>query len=389
MSDVADVEQEPVATTGAARESDCRIDGDIVTLGRAATGAGPGWPGRTAGRAGDLRRVDRVGVPRRDGEVLEDPGRTHDLGILGSGQRHLDHLDPEQRRVGILLRHQARATRQLIVGADPCGTRDVDKDVGLVLGIFHHRVGVGPAAGLDVGEVFRVGDVGGVEDPNPANPVVAHRFLNALGSAVEPAGQALTRDEQQVPVDRYVALRRRAEIRLLEGWPARVGDVPHIESVVVALEDVVAPECQVRITRRFESGRRWGVRHQPHVPGGHPRRGLPRAETDPGIGTRRPGRHIGGRGGRAARTGHRRRRAGGEGQRPDDDQRGQGIAVHRKSSVTGEWWPASFAFVRSRCSDRRGHRSRTETPLRPAPRRPRRTTGPPSRSRPRGGGSWR
>ena len=299
MGHVADVEQKTVAAAGTAREADGRIDGDVVTLGRAATGAGLGRTRRAVGRPGEFGGVDQVGMAGRDGQVLEDPGRADDLGLLRRGERHLDDLDPEQGRVRIVFRHRPRATRQFFVGANAGGTGDIDIDVVLVLRIDHHGVGVGPAAGLDVGEVLRVTDVGGVENSNPTEPLVAHGFLDPLGAAIEPAGQALARDEQQIPVHRHVTLRRRAEVGFLERRPIRVGNVPDVETVVVALDDVVAPEREIRVAGRFEARRRWGVGHQPDVPGRHPGVGLPRAEADPRVGARGRGGHIGGRRGRA------------------------------------------------------------------------------------------
>src|SRR2546430_14678711 len=82
----------------------------------------------------------------------------------------------------------------------------VDVHVVLVGGIFHHGVRVRPPAGLDIPDVLRVGDVGDVEDPDAAEPVRADRVVHPLRAAIEPAGHALTRYEEQVLVDGDVAL---------------------------------------------------------------------------------------------------------------------------------------------------------------------------------------
>ncbi len=62
-------------------------------------------------RLGDLPRargdvLRRLAVRRRGHQVVEDPRRAHDRGLLGMRQRHLDDLDAEQRRVGILRRRR-------------------------------------------------------------------------------------------------------------------------------------------------------------------------------------------------------------------------------------------------------------------------------------------
>ena len=59
-----------------------------------------------------VRRGLAVAPGRR--QVVEDPGRADDGRLLGMGQRHLDDLDAEQRRIGVLVGHPARAPRQLV-----------------------------------------------------------------------------------------------------------------------------------------------------------------------------------------------------------------------------------------------------------------------------------
>src|SRR5688572_8776680 len=102
-------------------------------------------------------------------------------------------------------------------------------------------------AGLHVRDVLRIPDVGDVEDANAAQPIVAHRTRHTLRAAVETASRAFTRYEQQVPVDRHIALRRRTDEGFYDARRARVGDVPDLEAVVIALEHVVVPEREIRI----------------------------------------------------------------------------------------------------------------------------------------------
>ena len=58
---------------------------------------------------------------------------------------------------------------------------------------------------------------------------------------------AFARHEQQVPVDRHVALRRRAEIRQRQRRLRRVRDVEDLEAVVVALDGVLAGEREIGV----------------------------------------------------------------------------------------------------------------------------------------------
>ena len=264
---------------------------DIPTAGAGRIGAGLG--------GGDILR--RLAVDRRSDQLIEDPRPVDDGRLLRMSQRHLDHLDAEQRRFRILVRRQPGAPGQLVGRADAGLAGDVDVDVLLVLRIFHHRVGVGAAAGLHVGDVLRIRDIGDVEDPDPAEPVRAHRVAHALGAAVDPAALALTRDEQEILVHRDVALRRGAEILGLEGRLGRVGNIPHLEPVVVALDRVVAGEGEVGIGDPGKLGRLGNVGDDPHVPArllcGVAGAG---AETDPRIRNRRRGACPAGGGRRGA-----------------------------------------------------------------------------------------
>ena len=260
---VADVEQEAVAPARAARQAERRVQRDVVALGGPGTRAvsavlvadrrrehlreilaqrgAVGARGRAAAAPGSddaveharhepvahdahaapdidderaplpglLDRGDVVGrqtVARRGHEIVEDSGRADDRRLLGMGEGHPDHLDPEERRVRVLVRRTAGAALQLVFGADGRGAGDVDVHVLVVIRMLQQGVRVRPPAGLHVGDVLGVPDVADVEDPDPAQAVMAHRLLHALGAAVEPAAESLARDEEQVLVHRDVAL---------------------------------------------------------------------------------------------------------------------------------------------------------------------------------------
>src|SRR5512143_70197 len=103
------------------------------------------------------------------------------------------------------------------------------------------------AAGLNVGDVPRMRDVRDVENAYAANPLLAHGVLHALTAAVDASRVSLGRHEQQVLVDRDVALRGGAIVADLESRLARIRDIPDLIAVVVALNDVRAREGEVRV----------------------------------------------------------------------------------------------------------------------------------------------
>ena len=152
-----------------------------------------------------------------------------------------------------------------------------------ILRVHEHRVRVRAAARLDVRDVLRIRDVGDVEDADAAQPIGAHRVPHALPAAVEPAAEALARDEEQIPVDGDVALRCRAVERLRQLRAGRVRDVPDLEAVVVALDRVVAGEREVGVGAPDELSGRRILRDDLHVPRGLARIVQAGAEPDARI----------------------------------------------------------------------------------------------------------
>ena len=67
---------------------------------------------RLGGRDGSYVRGGGT-VLRRRGQVVEDAGRANDRRLLGVCERDLDHLNPEIRRVGVLVRHRLGASGEL------------------------------------------------------------------------------------------------------------------------------------------------------------------------------------------------------------------------------------------------------------------------------------
>ena len=212
----------------------------------------------TARFCADLVRLGQA-VRRRRLELAEDVGAVDDRRLLGMRQRHLDDLDPHQRRLRVLVGRRAHAARQLVRRADRRRAGDVDVDVVLVLGILEHRVRVRPAARLHVGDELRVLDVADVEHAHAAHAILAHRVRGIelpARLAVDATVVRLGRHEHEVLVDRHVVLRRRALVRRDQRRVRRIGHVPDHRAVVVPLDGVLAEEGEVGVGLPEEARRR-------------------------------------------------------------------------------------------------------------------------------------
>ena len=299
-----------------------------------------------AGRLDLLQVGRRQPVHGRRDQIMEDPRRAHDLGGLWIVKRNPDHLDPEQGGVGVLAGHAAGAAGQFFGGAHRSRAGDVDVDVVVVARMLEHGVGVRTPAGLHVGHVLRVGDIRDVEDADAAQTVVAHSLLHALVTAVEPSAESLAGHEQQVVVHRDIALRGRASVRDHRRRIRRIGDVPDLDAVVVALNGVVAREGEVGVGFPHEGLLGWRGGHQTQVP--DRLAGVEEAgrEADPGVGggrvdvetgggvegRRRDGSQVGGHARAAFRsrgTACQRDEGGGERQETRERHAGEGEWSHR------------------------------------------------------------
>ena len=163
MRGIADVEEQTEARAGAACQADLGIDSDVVALigsarrSRVAAARSARCPGRPSGlrarrpsrccagrpsrcctgrpsrcrtgRGGARRsgfrtrlRVERIAVriARRHGQSVEDARGADDCRLRRGGERHLDHFEPEARRVRIV-DPAVRTPRQLVGGAHSRG----------------------------------------------------------------------------------------------------------------------------------------------------------------------------------------------------------------------------------------------------------------------------
>jgi len=149
--------------------------------------------------------------------------------------------------VRILVRSSPHASRELARRSYAAGAGDVDVNILGILRIDEQTVRVRSAAGLNVADVLRIVDVADVEDANSTQPILADRVLYATGAAVDPGGEIFARDEQEILVDRDIALRGRAEVRRLERRLAGIRDIPDLITAEASLNDVVAEEGQVGV----------------------------------------------------------------------------------------------------------------------------------------------
>ena len=81
-------------------------------------------------------------------------GRLTIAAFSGRRERHLDHVDAEERRVRIVLRVGARAAGELLARPHGARARSVDVEVRLVVRIDDERVRVRAAAGLHAAICF-------------------------------------------------------------------------------------------------------------------------------------------------------------------------------------------------------------------------------------------
>ena len=180
---------------------------------------------------------------------------------------------------GIGLGIAAGAAGQFFGLANAAGAGDIDVDVVLILGIDHQRVGVRSAAALHGGDLFGIREVADIENADAAETVGAGRAAgasararrgapgapaapaaageaagditggqrDALGAAIDASVHGFGRHEEQMAVDRDVALSAGADQRSAQLDLRRVIDVVEIDAVVVADEEMIAAEGEVGI----------------------------------------------------------------------------------------------------------------------------------------------
>ena len=198
-------------------------------------------------RAGSMFAAGPQSVDRAGRRIREDARAVDDFRVLRRRERHLDHVDAEERRVRIFTGLESRTAGELFRRSDQAGPRAVHIEIARILRIGHERMRVRSAARLNRRDLARLAEIADVENADAAEPFGADLVLNTLRAAVDAAARLLDRHEQQVAVHRHVALpagthRRREQLRL----PGDL-DVVGVEAVEVAHEEVRAAEREVGV----------------------------------------------------------------------------------------------------------------------------------------------
>src|SRR5690349_24389267 len=102
-------------------------------------------------------------------------------------------------------------------------------------------------ARLNGRDLFRLRHVRDVEDADAAEPFGADRLLYASRAAVDAPARLLDGHEQQVAVNRKIALTAGADDRRDQARLRGGRDVVDVEAVEIADEQLVAPEGHVRV----------------------------------------------------------------------------------------------------------------------------------------------
>ena len=155
-----------------------------------------------------------------------------DARLRGSTERHFDHVDAEQCGVRVFLRVAAGAVHHLLGRSHAAGAGAIDVERLLVLG--NQRMGVRATAGLHRRDLLGIANVGDVKDAHAAEALLAHRLDHALRAAIDAAARLFDGHEQQVAMDRDVALAAGADDRCQQPRALRAFNVVGVEPVEVA-----------------------------------------------------------------------------------------------------------------------------------------------------------
>jgi hypothetical protein len=93
----------------------------------------------------------------------------------------------------------------------------------------------------------RFPDIADIEYANSAKALGVDRSLNALSAAVQAAARLFHRHEEQISVNRYVALAAGAHDRAEKPRLLWILYVVRVESVEISHDEIVSAECQIRV----------------------------------------------------------------------------------------------------------------------------------------------
>src|SRR5439155_853944 len=141
-------------------------------------------------RAGSMFAAGPQPVDRPGRRIREDARAVDDFRVLRRRERHLDHVDAEERRVRIFTGLESRTAGELFRRSDQAGPRAVHIEIARILRIGHERMRVRSAARLNRRDLARLAEIADIENADAAEPFGADLVLNALRAAVDAASPA-------------------------------------------------------------------------------------------------------------------------------------------------------------------------------------------------------
>ena len=268
---VRNVQHDSVSGTRAGREPDGRIDGNVVAL---------------VGDRGFLRAVAVVATLP---ETIQAPvfasakmrGLETIFASSGCARGTLIMSMRNNAVLGFLSGSPPEQSGQLFRLANVAGAGNINVDVVFILRVDHQRVGVRAAAALDGRDLLGIREVGDIENTDAAKTVgagggggvrprprrrrqprrsgrfggrrrrrdVAGGQRDALRAAIDASVGCLRRHEQQMAVDRNIALAAGAKQRRPQLDLLRIVDVVKIDAVIIPDKQMVAAEGQIGVGR--------------------------------------------------------------------------------------------------------------------------------------------
>src|SRR6185503_19940643 len=159
---IFDVEQEPISGARAGGKTHRGVDSNVVTL----IGVLRLFWSVFAMAAAATESVQRAGS-----RIHKQPWTRNDLRFLRRCQRYFDHLNPEQRRIRILVGLLTRAPGQLFGLADKRRPGHVDVNVVLVIRIHDERVRVRATTSLHSGHLLWIFDIADIKNSHAAETI--------------------------------------------------------------------------------------------------------------------------------------------------------------------------------------------------------------------------
>ncbi len=108
---------------------------------------------------------------------------------------------------------------------------------------------VRPAAGLHGSELLRIAEIADVEYANASKSFRTDRRRNTLRTTVNASASLLDRHEEQIPMDRYIALSAGTHNGCDHSSIGRIFNRISREPAEIPHKQIVAAECDIRICK--------------------------------------------------------------------------------------------------------------------------------------------